>query len=258
MKKILKVVDEKNKQYQITVADERWYCKPAVDEKTGLPMWEYVPSVTYVLTAYPKGKGFEVWLKQQGEAADEVKLAAANQGSRVHHAIAAFIDGAAVSMESSFQDSEGVENELSPEEYEAVVSFARWTEKTKPAFLAHEFVVWGEGYAGTVDILCKIGEDIWLVDLKTAKAVYESAILQLSAYKHASPGNGGAFPAFTAAKLGVLQVGYNRNKDGFKLTEVDDKYELFQSVKKVWENEHSGEKPRRIDLPLEVKLKKGK
>jgi hypothetical protein len=52
----------------------------------------------------------------------------------------------------------------------------------------------------------------------------------------------------------ILQVGYKRNKHAWKETMIEDKFDLFLSAKKIWENEHGAEKPSQKDYPLELSI----
>jgi hypothetical protein len=56
--------------------------------------------------------------------------------------------------------------------------------------------------------------------------------------------------------LGILQVGYKRNKNGFKFTEVEDQYPLFLATREIWKKETSGQRPLQKDYPLEISLGK--
>jgi len=254
MKKELKTVDKKRGIIQITTVDERFYAFPSVNKITGLPEYEFIPSVTYILTAMNKGKGFETWLKTQGDNADEIKIAAANKGSRIHHAITALINGASISIDAMFPDSVGLSAPLTADEYAAVCTFSTWHKSVKPEYIASEFIVRGDGYAGTVDISCQIKGVPYIIDIKSGQGIYESYVVQLSAYKHATPIGIEPVLDISGARLAILQVGYNRCKDGYKFTEVKDKYEVFCAVKKVFDNEHGDARPRQIDLPLMVNL----
>jgi hypothetical protein len=254
MRKELRVLDEKNRIISVTVQDERFYSRESVNPSTGLPEFIFVPSVTYILTAMAKGKGFENWLKTQGENADEVKLAAGNKGSRIHRAVDTLINGGIVGIDAEFPDSDDVQKPLSAEEYEALMHFAAWHQEAKPEYIATDFLLWGDGYAGVADILCRIGGELYLVDLKTGQGLYESYTLQVSAYKHARPITLEDPPDLLTAKLAILQVGNRRIKKGYKFTEVEDKYPVFRAVQTVFNNEHGTESPRQIDLPMEIKL----
>ena len=62
--RILEISDDHK---QITLPDSRFY------RRNG----NYYPSVTYVLSYYPKGKFFEDWLKKVGYAAEHIVKKAA-------------------------------------------------------------------------------------------------------------------------------------------------------------------------------------
>ncbi|KKK47059.1 hypothetical protein LCGC14_3158980, partial [marine sediment metagenome] len=46
MKKLIREVS--NNMVQITTVDERWYARPVKIPETGLPSYEFVPSVTWI------------------------------------------------------------------------------------------------------------------------------------------------------------------------------------------------------------------
>lgn len=235
------VVDKKNNIVQITSQDERWY------EKDGV----YAPSVTWVCGKYPRGIGFYRWLADKGwDEAEAIKEDAGAAGSKVHQAIERLVYGNEVSMSTPFVNTKTSQEEpLSVNEWQAVVSFRDWFEEVKPTILKSEFVVWSENplYAGTVDLLVETGGEKWLVDIKTSQNVWPSHELQVSAYNQ----------IVKADTVAILQVGYARNKKGYKLTEVEDKFDLFMSTYNIWEHEHGGEQPKQIELPLSVKLEGG-
>ena len=56
---------------QITLPDSRYY------RRNG----NYYPSITYVLSCYPKGKFFQDWLKKVGYSADYIVRKAADEGT---------------------------------------------------------------------------------------------------------------------------------------------------------------------------------
>jgi hypothetical protein len=74
-----------NRLHQITVADKRWYMKPAKDAETGLPIYLPVPSVTWIAGFWPQGIHFYKWLAEKGwDEAEAIKAAAGDKGSAVH------------------------------------------------------------------------------------------------------------------------------------------------------------------------------
>lgn len=235
-----KVVDEKRGIVQVTTEDERWYLIDGV----------YVPSVTWICHYYPKGKGFENWLAKNGmDDAEAVKQAAADKGSKVHHAIDDIIKGETVKFNAEYvNNSTGQPEELTTDEYGCIMSFVDWANENKVKFIKQDFIVSDKevGYAGTVDFLCVIGKQQFLVDIKTSQAVYPSHEIQVAAYIHAEK--------LKDTKGAILQVGYRKNKKSFKFTELEDKYDLFLATKQIWANECSTISPLQRDYPLQLKL----
>lgn len=236
-----RVVDEKRGIVQVTLEDERWY----------LVSDAYFPSVTWICHYYPKGKGFETWLAKNGvDEAEAIKQAAADKGSKVHHACIDVANGVKVSFDSKYlNNSTGQMEELSAEEYACVISFYDWAIENKVKFLKQDFVVFNKevGYAGTVDFTCQIGDKFYLVDIKTSQSVYPSHEIQVAAYIHADE----AFKSYTGA---ILQLGYKKNKKSYKFTELENKFDLFLATKRIFENECENKKPFQRDYPLSIQL----
>lgn len=265
MKKIIKQDIDSN-IVQITVADERWYMKTLKDKTV------FVPSVTWIAGFYPKGIAFYKWLANKGwDEAEAIKQAAAEKGSKVHQAISDLIDGKEVKMESFYDNPKtGEREELTLEEYEAIMSFVNWYNLAKPRVIAREMVVFNdeEGYAGTIDLLCEIegkvaGEyRMILIDLKTGQYIWPEHELQVSAYKRALIGkevldfDKRELVTIADMSLGILQLGYRLNKKGFKFTEIDDKFDLFLAAKRIWAEECSKIEPLKRDYPMSLTLKK--
>ena len=69
-----------------------------------------------------------------------------------------------------------------------MVGFVNWFNEYKPVFepTAIEQTVASEmGYAGTLDLFCKIDDEPVIVDFKTSTSVHDSHKLQLTAYQQA-------------------------------------------------------------------------
>lgn len=252
MKKEIRLVDKEKGILQVTTTDERWYARSIENPTTGLPEYEFVPSVTWICDHYPKGVAFYKWLASKGwDEAQSIKESAGDRGSRVHYAIRDLIEGREVKIDSPYKTVDSEEaRELSLDEYECLMSFTEWVKDAKPKFEAWEFQVWGDGYAGSVDLYCTIDGIPYVVDFKTSQSVQMSHRLQVSAYK-----NAGEFPENT--KLAILQVGYKLNKKRYKFTEVEDQYNEFLAAKIIWANENKGVKPQQKNYPLKLKLDQG-
>lgn len=242
MKKYIKQIDN---GVQITIADERWYL---FGEK------EYFPSVTWIASYYPKGVAFHKWLASKGwDEAEAIKSAAGDKGSKVHRAIEDLLDGKEVKMDSLYANptTEKAE-ELTLEEYECLMSFTAWWQAHKPTLLAKELVLTNReyGYAGTADLVCRIEDKVWLIDFKTSQNIWPEHRLQISAYAHALRDAHQQIDT-----LGILQLGYRRNKHAYKFTEIEDCFDLFLAARKIWEAETAGQEPLKREYPLALCLR---
>lgn len=255
MKKDIVLVDKKKKIYQITTTDERWYTQESKDEKTGLPVFQFIPSITWIAGHYPKGIAFYKWLASKSwDEAEAIKTSAGDKGSKVHQAIENLIGGATVKMDDKYiNNSTGQAEELTVDEYKCICAFELWARETKPKFLMSETTVISEkyGFAGTTDCVAQIGSDIYVIDFKTSQYIWPEQVIQVSAYKQALHEMG---RKTSKVKLAILQLGYQRNKKLYKFTEIEDKFKLFLHAKAIWENETKGQRPKQIELPMEIKL----
>lgn len=88
---------------------------------------------------------------------------------------------------------------------------------------------------GTCDILCKMGEsdDVYVLDVKTGKQIYDEVELQLSAYKQGLNENG-----IKCDRMGVilLETGADNKPTGeYIFATKSYNFETFLACKKVWE-----------------------
>lgn len=252
-----RVIDQSRGIIQITSTDERWYL---IDDETAQG-FTYYPSITWILNYYPKGVEFYKWLASKGwDESQAIKEAAGSRGNKVHNAVSDILGGYEIRIDSKFKNNKGVEEELSTEECIAIMSFVSWLSDMKEAgskveTVAYDMTLFNKkiGYAGTLDWLLRIDGELWIVDFKTSQNMYPSFALQVSAYKGALcetfKDHGLTMEEVKNLKLGILQLGYNRNKNKYKFTEVDDKFELFRHTKAIWEEHHGGESPKQIELP---------
>ena len=265
---------------RITTVDERFYARQGTNQTTGLPEMQFVPSVTWITSFFPKGVGFYKWLANTGwDESQAIRNAAGDKGSRVHHAIVDLLDGGEVSMEAKYAGSENDVAELSLEEYGCLMSFVEWWKLFQPVTVAREVTVFSEehGYAGTVDWVGEfktppkgVAGGLWLLDWKTSQDVWPEHEIQVSAYKQAYQApvltpyvhpttamvvNAGWATPPPPLALGILQLGYRRNKtQKWKLTPVQDQFDLFLAAQKIWAYECAGQAPAQKDYPLALKL----
>jgi hypothetical protein len=276
MKKVIREVDKEKGILQVTIADERWYVKEEKDPATDLPMLRYVPSVTWIAGHYPKGIQFYKWLAEHGwDESQAIKQAAGDKGSKVHDAISAILRGEEVRIDSKFVNrSSGEEEELTLEECDAILSFVNWRRELEQDYVV-QFVAWDitvfsaeYGYAGTIDTVLRLtpraegknplklnGPAVYIVDYKTSANVWPEYQLQISAYK--KPIEEGEFPIVgindvAEIKLAILQIGYRKNKAGYKWTEIEDQFPLFLAARQIWSKECEGQEPKKRDYPIVI------
>lgn len=250
MERIYKIVDEKKGIAQITTDNERWYVREVEDQKTKEKSFVYLPSCTWISSFYPKGIAYYKWIADKGwDEAEAIKEDRGKHGSKVHKTVELLLAGAEVKMNEEVMNPRlGILEQLTVEEYGAVISFVEWYKTLKnPEIVESEQTIWNEkdGFAGTLDLLLKIDGELWLIDLKTSQSIWPSHEIQISAYAHSIP---------EKVKLGILQLGYKRNKNNYKFTEIEDKYDLFLASRKIWINECETMKPFERDYPLSISL----
>lgn len=263
MKKEIRIISKEKGIIQITSLDERFYAKPSEDEITGLPIYKYYPSSTWISGYYPKGIAFYKWLADKGwDEAESLKISAGERGSKVHQACEILESGEEMKMDVKLKNTTTQEpEEVNVDEWQAIVSYQKWFNETKPEVSAVELTVFNEKheYAGTIDRIYRINGQIWVVDLKTSKAIWEEQVLQLSSYSNADVDYEAlkiTDEEWKNRKNAILQIGYRLNKNGYKFTEQENKFDLFLTARKIWANENPDSKPKQIELPLVIKLDK--
>lgn len=200
------------------------------------------PSVTTILQAYPKGKYFETWLKQNGMFSDELRDTAAIKGINVHKAIERLVKNETLYIK-----------EYKEEEWKMVCRFVDFVKEQKNFRpIKSEVIVCNEHdeYAGTVDLICEIDGEIWLIDFKTSKMNHESYHLQAAAYFK-------AMYSEPITKAGVLILGLNTQK-GWKLIEtenIEERYKLFLNTYELWKYQNPKDKwTEKKVYPMELTL----
>jgi hypothetical protein len=259
------IVDPERGIVQITTTDERWYARPETDSTTGLPYVAWRPSVTWICDYYPKGKGFELWLKKNGDESDNIARLAADRGYKVHRAVALLNAGEPFHLNDPVETHDGTLEPLTPDEYFAVMTYVDWwnTEgRPKYQLLKWEYTVWpdpqacGEKFgvvpewflfAGTIDLKVRRLADntVGIIDFKTSLDIWPAHRLQVSAYAKAEGADWAA----------ILQLNYRRNKtQKWKFTEIPDCFGLFIATWQIWKAETVGVAPLQRDFPLELTL----
>ncbi len=216
----------------------------------------YYPSVTTILDAYPKGKRFEQWLKDMGNEADDVVERAATQGSNVHEAVEKLLKGHVVEWK-----------DYTLEEWKMILRFQDFFTSNEMLLVAVEVNLLSEsiGVGGTIDIVCKINGERWLIDTKTSGDIYDNHYVQLATY--AMMWNE-AYPNERIDRIGCLHLrartkgpsrdGKTMQGAGWKIDEPSESpaelFEVFKHVKALWHRLNPHERPLNLVLPAKVEL----
>lgn len=234
-------------EHRITIEDERFYRTPEGG---------YLPSVTTILDYYPKGKRFEQWLKDNGNSADDIVKRAADDGSAVHDAIDILLHGKELTHAS-----------YTTEQWKLILRFVEFYEAVKPEIIAREAKVISVhiGAGGTLDLVCMIDGERWLIDHKTSGYVYDNHFVQLGAY--AAMWND-QYPDQKIQRVGILHLkattkgpdnsGKKIQGAGWKIEEPEDSvaelYEVFKHVKALYHRLNPNDRPIHLVLPGKIQL----
>lgn len=158
-----------------------------------------LPSVTKILSPW----------QDFSKVPPEVLANAADRGVRVHQACSTLIQGLWFSEP--------------PEDiYGYVESFANWVDTADPICVAAEveLVDISLGFCGHPDLICLIGPDVIVIDLKTPASPAASWRLQLAAYHHLANING--YAVNRTATLRLSKDGKPAKFDEFTATTNTD------------------------------------
>lgn len=106
---------------------------------------------------------------------------AGDWGSIVHKAIESWIKTQEIPKEVVVKD---VVVKVLPEHLEAIDNFVKWAKENKAIFIQSELPIYSEEWftGGTVDFVCKIGDELVIGDVKTSSGIWDEYWLQVSAY----------------------------------------------------------------------------
>ena len=235
--RILEISDDHK---QITLPDSRYY------RRNG----EFYPSVTYVLNCYPKGKHFEDWLKRHGYTADYVVRKAAEEGTAVHELIEEYFEG----NEMRYLNDKG-NPKFKPDIWRMFLKFVNFWETYKPTLVETETHLFSDELkiAGTVDLVCEIGGERWIIDFKTSNHMQTTYELQGAVYAQCYEECYGK----KIDRVGMLWLkSKSRGEDrkgeklkgkGWEVYESsrsqEENLDIFMAVKKIFDLENPKHKP---------------
>ncbi len=161
---------EYNREFkQITTNDSRFY---EDGNKT-------YPSVTYVLSYYPKGRNFEDWLKKVGYASDFIAKKAADEGTLVHNLAESYLKGEKIELMDEDQNPK-----YDIKIWKMFLRFVDFWETSGAELIETEVFLYSDALniAGTCDLVCKINDEVCVMDIKTSNHLQITYELQSAIY----------------------------------------------------------------------------
>jgi hypothetical protein len=239
---------------QITMPDSRYY------RRNG----NYYPSVTYVLSYYPKGKFFEDWLKKVGYASDYIVKRAGEEGTQVHEMIESYLGGEELMFLNTFGRPQ-----YHPEVWQMFLRFVDWWEEYNPTLIETEVHLFSDKLrvAGTCDMVCEITIDgkteLWIIDFKTSNHLQTTYDLQTAVYGKCYEECYGK----KADRYGILWLKSSKRKPaqgkmqgkGWEMYESsrtqEENLDIFLTVKKLFDLENPRHSPVFTEFRTHAKRK---
>jgi len=246
---ISRTVNYDGNERQITILDQRFYSRKE----------KFYPSVTYILSFIPKNKIFIDWLKEKGDNADAITSKAAERGKQVHNTIEKYLKG----EEIKWIDKKG-EARFSLDVWRMILRFDEFWKKYKPKLVGSEIHVFSDKheYAGTIDLILELEDELWVIDIKTSKQIPRVYHFQTASY--ATAWNECFDKPVT--RRGILWLNSSTRREsskqmqgrGWSLIEsnksLDQDFESFMLAYSMFKHEVEEFKPYSEILPTSVKL----
>jgi len=247
--KIKRIVEYKEGDKQVNVLDSRFYMREG----------KYYPSVTSVLNYFPKNQFFHSWLKDVGHNADIIASKAAGEGTQVHTAIDRFLNGEEITWIDEFGKAQ-----YNLDVWKMILKFTDFWNTHKPELISTEYHVFSDTheYAGTADLIVKINNKLWLLDIKTSNSLHTSYGLQLAAYAMAWNETHNE----VIEETGILWLKASTRTEGKGDTiqgkgwqlkpysNILSNFMMFKNIYEIYKMENPNFKPYTEMLPTSVKL----
>lgn len=249
--KIKRIVEYSADNKQINVLDTRFYRR---NDK-------YYASVTSILNYFPKNQFFHSWLKDVGHNSDIIAQKAAGEGTQVHNAVEAFLNGEEINWLDEYGNAK-----YNLDVWRMILRFADFWNTHKPELIATEYHLFSDEheFAGTADLVVRMFDQLWLLDLKTSNSLHTSYDLQLAAY--ATAWNETHNEKIT--HTGILWVKANTRGEGKggkiqgkgwelrMISDIEKNFKMFKNIQDIYKLENPDHKPYTELLPTTVKIVK--
>ena len=249
--KIKRIVEYSNDNKQVNVLDQRFY------RRNG----KYYPSVSSILNYFPKNQFFHSWLKDVGHNSEIIANKAAGEGTQVHNAVEAFLNGQEITWIDEYGNAK-----YNLDVWRMILKFADFWNTHKPELIATEYHLFSDEheYAGTADLVVKLFDNIWLLDLKTSNSLHTSYDLQLAAYAQAWNETHNEKVTHT----GILWVKANTRGEGKGdkiqgkgwelkvVSDIESNFKMFKNIQEIYKLENPNSKPMTESLPTSIKINK--
>ena len=251
-KSIKRLLEVDHESKQVNFLDNRFY------NRNG----EYYPSVTSILQYFPKGKFFENWLKDVGHNADIIAKKSADEGTQTHSLIERYLTG----EQLNWLDEKGNAN-CSLNVWQMLLKFVEFWETEKPELVESEIHLFSDTHkiAGTCDLVVRMRNELWILDIKTSNSVHTSYDLQLAAYtvcwnetfEEKVTRNGIIW--LKSSKHKADSKGNKIQGKGWEIVtssrSIDENWNLFTKVYDLFKLENPDAEPMFNKFPMSVKLK---
>jgi hypothetical protein len=249
--KIKRIVEYSADNKQINVLDNRFYRR---NDK-------YYASVTSILNYFPKNQFFHSWLKDVGHNSDIIANKAAGEGTQVHNAVEAFLNGEEITWLDEYGNAK-----YNLDVWRMILRFADFWNTHKPELVATEYHLFSDEheFAGTADLVVRFMDHLWLLDLKTSNSLHTSYDLQLAAYATAWNETHNEKVTHT----GILWVKANTRGEGKgtkiqgkgwelkMISDIENNFKMFKNIQEIYKLENPDHKPYTELLPTTVKIAK--
>lgn len=258
-----KQVFHEKEQQKIFVLGEGFYPSPKIADK-------FYPGCTTILDVFPKGFGFQQYLKDVGNNATEILERAGAFGSKVHASTEELNNGA----ELRWISKDGSAN-YTIEEWKSVLRYFDFWKKCEPELIANELKMCSDDlrFGLTLDRVLMINGKRFLVDIKTSNYLHKTYELQTAAcsvmWNHFNPDQPIEHTAILWLKANVRTSKIDHEKliyqgvtdaGAWQLkvyeTHYYDSFKLFEHVQAIWESlpENKNYKPKNLIFPDRIKL----